>query len=92
MQIRDLLNQADYQDLRQRELEIAAEFVQGLWASKTPDYIKGALDAVSRMIRAPEAFAKTPETAEFVGALVAKDFARFEAAYLRKHLMPTEDD
>jgi hypothetical protein len=44
------------------------------------------LDLLSKIIRIPEGFAKTPETEKFYQAITSRDFAAFQAKFLRKHL------
>ena len=85
MQIAELLQLDDFRAYRAAEIERGAEVLQGIW-SADPQYVKGALDMLSKILRVPESLAKGDKAMEFVRAVTAKDFAEFEMKYLRKHL------
>jgi len=82
--MKELFLLEEFQRYRRREIEIAAEFVQRLWSGENPQYIRGAVEIVSKILSAPEGFAKAPETKEFLQTLTARDFAMFETDFLRR--------
>lgn len=83
--MKELFQMEEFQKYRQRELEAGADFVQGVWQAD-PQYVRGALDLLSKILRIPEEFGRTPETLKFYQAITSRDFATFEAKFLRKHL------
>lgn len=85
MQIVELLQLDDFRAYRGAEIERGAEVLQGIW-SADPQYVKGALDMLSKILRVPESLARGKESIDFTRAVIAKDFAEFEMKYLRKHL------
>lgn len=90
--IKDLLNQTEFTEYRKAEIAEGIEFLKGAWSNPDPQYLRGALDMLSRIIRVPERIAKTPKTKEFAAACTARDFAEFEAGYLRQHLFAVDSD
>jgi hypothetical protein len=87
-----LLNQDEFKEYRKAEIGQGIEILQSMWSNPDPQYIRGALDMLSRIIRVPEGLAKTPTQKEFAELTTARDFAIFEASYLRKHLFSIDDD
>lgn len=90
--IKDLLVQDEFTDYRKAEIAEGIEFLKGIWSNPETAYVRGALDMLSRIIRVPERIAKTPKTKEFAAACTARDFAEFEAGYLRQHLFAVNED
>ncbi|OQB44152.1 MAG: hypothetical protein BWY01_01787 [Synergistetes bacterium ADurb.Bin155] len=90
--IKDLLNQEEFTEYRKAEIAEGIEFLKGVWSNPETAYVRGALDMLSRIIRVPERIAKTPKTKEFAAACTARDFAEFEAGYLRQHLFAVNED
>jgi len=82
----------DFKQYRAAEIEAGIEFIQGIWSECDPQYVRGSLDMLSKILRLPERFAKTPEAQEFTRAIVSRDYAEFEAKFLRKHLEPPEGE
>lgn len=90
--IKDLLNQTEFTEYRKAEIAEGIEFLKGVWSNSDPQYIRGALDMLSRIIRVPERIAKPPQAKEFAAACTARDFAEFEAGFLRQHLFAVDND
>ncbi len=86
MQFKELVQTEEWKEYRRREIETGADFVKQIWTHGDAQYVKGALDMLSKIIRLPDTFSDALETREFMGTLVARDFAEFEVKFLRKIL------
>lgn len=91
----DLYNLAvseEFRAYRRKEFEVAAETIQHLFNQRLePEAVKGALEAVKRIIRIPSVLAKgEPERVEFFTAMVAEDMKHFEAALVREAIKVRE--
>jgi hypothetical protein len=92
MEMKELFLLEEFQRYRRREIEIAAEFVKRLWGGSDPQYVRGAVDILSKILAAPEGFAKTPETKDWMQTLTARDFALFETEFLRRIITKDEEE
>ena len=90
MQFKELVQLEEFRAYRQAEISAAADFLHQIWVKGDPQYIRGALDAIGKVLKVPESFAVAQETKEFVGTLINRDFADFEVKFLRKHLVEEE--
>jgi hypothetical protein len=91
VQFKEFVQTDEFKEYRRREIEKGAEFVKQVWTVVDTQYIRGALDMLSKIIRIPESFASGQDTKDFMGTLIARDFAEFETKFLRKHLEVSDD-
>jgi len=78
------INWREVEDYRLKEIEEAASFITEIWKEgHTPDYFRGAMDILERILHLPKSLCEKSEK-EFVKELVAQDFKRLEVNLLRK--------
>jgi hypothetical protein len=87
MLFKELVQLDEFREYRRREIEAGADILKQIWIAGDPQYVRGAVDMLSKIIRLPAGFTDAPETKEFMNMIVARDFAEFEARFLRKHLV-----
>lgn len=92
MEMRELFLLEEFQEYRRREIEIAADFLQGIWTDGDKEYIRGAVALLSRILAAPESYAVTDETKGHLQALDQRDFALFETKFLKRLLSGKDDE
>jgi len=86
-----LLFDEDFRDYREREIEIALEFIAMVWSLRvTPEYVRGATDAVTKILNIPLGMAKTKEQEEAARKLVADSITKIEKKILLRRLGVTE--
>ena len=85
--MQDLLFNEDWQDYRQREIEIGAGYVHEIWKTNAdPQYIRGAVEMLRRIVRIPEDMAKTDEAKQAAAALIQTAMHKVDMSILRKML------
>ena len=83
----ELLFSEDWQEYRQKEIEIGAAFVHEIWnVNADPQYIRGAVEMLRRIVRIPEHVAKTDEAKAAAAALIQTAMHKVDMALLRKML------
>lgn len=81
--LREEIFSDDFPAYRQKEIEVAVAFIQGLHLSNA-EYVKGALDLFKKILNVPAEYAKTKEQKEYIRRRLAEDMARFEMEYLKR--------
>ena len=87
MSFKELVQLDEFREYRRREIEAGADMLKQIWISGDPQYVRGAIDMLSKIIRLPSGLTDAPETKEYINMIVSRDFAEFEARFLRKHLV-----
>ncbi len=93
MDFKELVQTEEFKAYRLKEIELGAHFIAKTMNGASPEYLRGALDMLSKVLKTPSEFSQwAPDTRAFMDSLVARDFALFEAKFLRRHLIGAEDD
>ena len=83
----DLLLNDDFRAYRKKELEEGLILVRELLDGKTtPDYAKGVLDMLKRIILIPKGFTMTDKQRKKVDLLVLKDYDEFHFGLVKRFL------
>lgn len=82
--MQDLLFSKKFGEYRKLELEAATNFAVDLFKDgMNPEYVKGAMAMLKKVLHLPISFAKTKEAKEMASNLVTKDLKEFEAKFIR---------
>lgn len=76
-------NWAEIQEYRQKEIEEAVILLNDIWKGKSPDYFRGVIDMLSRIVLLPKKLCQEAEM-EYIEDMVNQDFKRVEINLLRK--------
>jgi len=83
----DILFDAGWAQYREAEIEAGIAMLREIWGGDfSPDYIRGAVEMLRRIILLPHHMAATPEAKERAEALVKASFSALELKLLRRAL------
>jgi len=80
----DLLFMDEFAIYRQKEIEEAVIIANEVFKSSlSPDYVRGAMFMIKRILQIPKALAQTDEAKEKAEAMIEKDFKEFQARFVK---------
>jgi len=83
----DLLFNDDFRAYRKKELEEGLMLIRELLDGKcTPDYVKGVLDMLKKIILLPKNFAMSDKQRKKVDLLIAKDYDELHFGLVKRFL------
>ena len=86
-QLTDLLFSNDFDAYRVSEIERGAFFIRELLkGSQSPDYVRGAMEMLRKIIHLPLDMAKTQEQKDVARILIDRILSLYEAKTVRKYL------
>ena len=69
---------------RQMEIEEGAKFAEELLkGSFEPQYIKGAMEMLKKLLQLPRKWGKSKESKEMANNMIARDMKEFTSKYMR---------
>jgi len=84
MSEQDLITSEDFAAYRKREIAIGVKIIADMFTdSMKPEYIKGAIDLLKKILYLPKEMAKTEEVKEMADMIVERDLKAFEIKFLR---------
>lgn len=87
MSEQDLIFSDAFAKYRKREIGEAVKIVSDIFRdSVNPEYIKGSLDLLKRILYIPKQIAKTKEAIEMADIAVERDLKEFEIKFLRRFI------
>ncbi|HNT44452.1 MAG TPA: hypothetical protein PKN85_08315 [Syntrophorhabdaceae bacterium] len=87
----DILFEPGWTPYRELEIEAGIAMLREIWGGEfSPDYIRGAVEMLRRIIMLPQAMAATPEAKERAEALVKASFSAMELKLLRRAMFDSE--
>lgn len=87
----DILFDSGWAPYREMEIEAGIAMLREIWGGDfSPDYIRGAVEMLRRIILLPHHMAATPEAKERAEALVKASFSALELKLLRRALFDAE--
>ena len=85
--MQSLINDPSVAKYRQYEIEEGAKiFEELLKGSLDPNYVKGALYMLKKLLHLPYKWGKSPETKEAARNMVVRDVKEFTSKYMRLFL------
>jgi hypothetical protein len=87
----DILFEAGWAAYREIEIEAGIAMLREIWSGDfSPDYIRGAVEMLRRIILLPQTMAATPEARDRAEALVKASFSALELKLMRRALFDNE--